>query len=146
MEKNKTNAATATYPVNRVCCARRTRAWMDAYQRMYDRSINENSAFWGEMARNNLSWFRDFTEVRQGGFENGDVAWFTGGKLNVSYNCIDRHVKTRGDQVAIIWEGDEPGNVRKITYKELLRNVCQIAEVFKKTVSKKGTALPCTCL
>ena len=87
---------------------------------------------------NNLSWFRDFTEVRQGGFENGDVAWFTGGKLNVSYNCIDRHVKTRGDQVAIIWEGDEPGNVRKITYKELLRNVCQIAEVFKKNGVKKG--------
>ena len=54
---------------------------MEAYQKMYDRSINENSAFWGEMARDNLSWFRDFTEVRQGGFENGDVAWFTGGKF-----------------------------------------------------------------
>jgi acetyl-CoA synthetase len=132
------NANTATYPVNeRVASGAHVRG-MEAYQKMYDRSINENSAFWGEMARDNLSWFRDFTEVRQGGFENGDVAWFTGGKLNVSYNCIDRHVKTRGDQVAIIWEGDEPGNVRKITYKELLRSVCQIAEVFKKNGVRKG--------
>jgi|EP00945_MAST-04E_sp_MAST-4E-sp1_P005096 acetyl-CoA synthetase len=139
MSKNEQfNPETATYAVNeRVARGAHVRG-MDGYQAMYDRSINENSEFWGEQARKNLTWFRDFTDVRQGGFENGDVAWFTGGKLNVSYNCIDRHIKTKGDQVAIIWEGDEPGNVKKFTYKEVLRNVCQIAEVFKKQGVRKG--------
>jgi acetyl-CoA synthetase len=77
--------------------------------------------------------------VRDGGFEEGDVRWFSGGKLNVSYNCIDRHVENgRGDQVAIIWEGDEPGLVQKITYAELLREVCRIAEVFTKAGVRRG--------
>jgi acetyl-CoA synthetase len=132
------NAETATYPVNEEIARGAHVRGMEHYKQMYDRSINSNSEFWGEMGRNNLDWFQDFTEVQQGSFETGDVAWFTGGKLNVSYNCLDRHIKTRGDQVAIIWEGDEPGNVKKYTYKEVLREVCQIAEVFKKKGVKKG--------
>ena len=105
----------------------------------YDRSINDNSNFWGEMGKERLSWSRPFDTVMQGGFESGDVAWFVGGQLNVSYNCIDRHVANgKGDQVAIIWEADEPGEGKSITYNELLREVCRIAEVFKKAGVKKG--------
>jgi acetyl-CoA synthetase len=91
------------------------------------------------MGTERLDWFRDFDTVTQGGFEEGDVSWFVGGKLNVSYNCIDRHIANgKGDQVAIIWESDEPGQGKSITYNELLREVCRIAEVFTKSGVKKG--------
>ena len=105
---------------------------------MYDKSINSNSEFWGEMAKKQLTWFRDFDSVSSGGFEDGDVAWFGGGQLNVAYNCIDRHIATRGDQVAIIHEGDEPGQATKITYKQLLAEVCRVANVMKDAGVKRG--------
>jgi len=128
-----------TYPViNRVASGANVRG-MPAYQAMYDRSINDNTAFWAEKARERLTWLKDFDTVKQGGFENGDCSWFVGGKLNVSHNCIDRHVANgKGEQVAIIWESDEPGQGKSITYNELLREVCRIAEVFKCAGVKRG--------
>jgi acetyl-CoA synthetase len=73
-----------------------------------------------------------------GNFQFGDYRWFTGGKLNVSYNCIDRHLTTKGNQAAIIWESDEPGQGRTITYTELFHKVCQIANYMKSIGISKG--------
>ena len=94
--------------------------------------------FWAKMAKENVSWFTPWKKVLD--WKPPFAKWFVGAKTNVSYNCLDRHLSadtapggvSRKNKDAIIWEGDEPGDVRKITYKELLRNVCQIAEVFKK--------------
>ena len=89
-----------TYPViDRVASGAHVRG-MDAYKKMYDRSINDNEAFWGDMAHKQLTFFQDFTSVRDGGFVEGDVRWFSGGKLNVSYNCIDRHVESKSTLAA----------------------------------------------
>eukprot|EP00949_MAST-11_sp_MAST-11-sp1_P003261 g3261.t1 len=127
-----------TYPViSRVADGAHV-SGMEQYRAMYDKSINSNSEFWGEMAKKQLTWFRDFDSVSSGGFEDGDVAWFGGGQLNVAYNCIDRHIATRGDQVAIIHEGDEPGQATKITYKQLLAEVCRVANVMKDAGVKRG--------
>ena len=108
------------------------------YEAMYKRSVEDPEAFWGEHARKNLSWFRDFDAVRQGSFEKGDVAWFTNGKINVSWNCLDRHIATRGDQTAIIFEGDELGSGRSYTYSEALAEVCKIANVLRKWGVRRG--------
>ena len=108
------------------------------YEAMYKRSVEDPEAFWGEHARKNLSWFRDFEAVRQGSFEKGDVAWFTNGKINVSWNCLDRHIATRGDQTAIIFEGDELGSGRSYTYSEALAEVCKIANVLRKWGVRRG--------
>ena len=68
----------------------------------------------------------------------GDIAWFEGGKLNVCYNAIDRHIASKGDQLAILWEGDEPDDIRRFTYRELLRKVCQIANALKAQGVRRG--------
>jgi acetyl-CoA synthetase len=91
-----------------------------------------------QMGRELLTWITPFVNTFQGGFINGDVAWFTGGALNVSYNCVDRHAKETPDKVAIIYEADESGQSVKITFKELLQKVCQFANVLKKYSIKKG--------
>lgn len=75
---------------------------MEQYRSMYNRSLKDPEGFWGEMANKHLDWFRPYTNVMQGSMEAGDVAWFTQGKLNVSYNCVDRHLKTRGDKVGAV--------------------------------------------
>jgi len=100
---------------------------LDQYKIQQKESIDDPEAFWGKQAKEQLHWFRPFDTVLQGSFEYGDIRWFSGGTLNLSYNALDRHVATKGDQVAIVWEGDEPDDIRKITYKEVLRKVCQIA-------------------
>lgn len=110
----------------------------EEYEAMYKRSMEDPEAFWGKLAKENLTWFKDFHTVRQGSFEKGTLAWFTGGKINVSWNCLDRHIESRGDQVAIIWESDEPGKGRSFTYKEVLEETCKIANVMLKTGVKKG--------
>uniref|UniRef100_A0A7S1C8B5 Acetyl-coenzyme A synthetase n=1 Tax=Bicosoecida sp. CB-2014 TaxID=1486930 RepID=A0A7S1C8B5_9STRA len=104
---------------------------------MYYESIHDSDAFWGRMALENITWFRDFDRVSQGSFEVGDIAWFTGGRLNVSYNCIDRHLEDRGDKTAIIWEDDE-GNTEHISYKKLLQEVSRVANVLKDQGVRKG--------
>ncbi len=90
------------------------------------------------MASENLSWIRPFDRVHDGSFAKGDVSWFTGGLINVCYNCVDRHALVEPDRTAIIWEADEPGQHLYISYKELLENVCRFANVLKKYKVKKG--------
>ena len=86
-----------------------------------------------------IDWFKPFTKVKNTTFDgNVSIKWFEDGSLNVSYNCIDRHLKKRGDQVAIIWEGDNPYDDKKITYRELHAHVCRFANVLKEHGVKKG--------
>lgn len=111
----------------------------EEYKRMHAESITNPESFWGAMARKHLSWFRDFTEVSGGSFESGDVRWFADGQLNACYNCVDRHVASgKGDSIAIIYEGDEPGDVMKFTYKQVLQEVCRIANVLTYHGVRKG--------
>lgn len=108
------------------------------YQEMYSRSINDSDAFWAEQAEEFLSWSRKWDKVQEWDYNDVNINWFVGGKLNVSYNCLDRHLDTRGDQVAIIWEGDDPEEDRQITYKELHEEVCRFANVLKSQGVTKG--------
>jgi len=108
------------------------------YQEMYARSISDPDGFWGEQAKEFLTWFKEWDTVQNGSYSEGKFGWFAGGQLNVSYNCLDRHLETRGDQVAIIWEGDDPNVDQKVTYRELHEKVCRFANVLKAHGVKKG--------
>lgn len=108
------------------------------YHDMYKASINHPDTFWAEQAEKFISWDSKWQMVKQGDFENVELSWFVGGKLNACYNCVDRHIEKRKDQVAIIWEGDEPGKGRKITYGELHEQVSRFANVLKNVGVKKG--------
>ncbi len=110
------------------------------YEQMYRRSIDEPELFWAEQAEQFLSWEQRWSKVWDWSFAADDlhIRWFEGGKLNVAYNCIDRHLPTRADQVAMIWEGDNPAHDRKITYRELHQQVSQLANVLKERGVKKG--------
>jgi acetyl-CoA synthetase len=108
------------------------------YEKMYKKSIKNPYKFWGDLAQEFLVWQTPFTQVRGGQFSDGNVTWFAGGTLNVSENCLDRHLDERGDQVAILWEGDEPGDVRRLTYRELHADVCRLANCLKMRGVKKG--------
>ncbi|MFT4519808.1 MAG: acetyl-CoA synthetase [Halioglobus sp.] len=110
----------------------------DSYQAMYKRSIEDPEGFWSEMAHSFLSWDKHWEEVVNYDFVKGDVQWFAGGKLNVSYNCIDRHLPQRADQTALIWEGDDPADSKHITYSELKDNVCRLANTLKERGVSKG--------
>jgi acetyl-CoA synthetase len=111
---------------------------MERYKEMYERSINDSDAFWAEQAEEFLSWSSKWDKVQDWDYTEANINWFAGGKLNVSYNCLDRHLETRGDQVAIIWEGDDPEEDRQITYKELHEEVCRFANALKARGVKKG--------
>jgi acetyl-CoA synthetase len=108
------------------------------YDKMYKQSIKHPDKFWGNLAKEFLDWQVPFTQVLGGQFSDGQVTWFAGGKLNVSENCLDRHLEQRGDQIAILWEGDEPGDVRRLTYRELHADVCRLANALKMRGVKKG--------
>ncbi|MDA3936529.1 MAG: acetate--CoA ligase [Actinomycetota bacterium] len=111
---------------------------MEAYQDLYDRSIDDPDAFWGEQATEHLTWMKPFEEVRSGGFEDLDMKWFVGGKLNVSANCLDRHLGTwRRNKAALIWEGDD-GSSRTFTYQQLHYEVSRFANVLKKKGIERG--------
>ncbi len=111
---------------------------MAQYEEMYDRSINAPESFWAEMAKR-LEWFKPWDEVVEFDFINAEIAWFMGGKLNVSYNCLDRHLTTwRKDKAAIIWQGDPLDESRTYTYQELHREVCRFSNVLKKKGVSKG--------
>lgn len=111
----------------------------DQYKSMYERSINDPDSFWAEQAEKYITWTKKWDKVLDWSFtDNIHINWFTGAQLNVSENCLDRHLATRGDQVAIIWEGDSPNEDRKITYKELHEEVCKFANVLKGRGVKKG--------
>ena len=110
------------------------------YQEMYRASIDDPEKFWAEKAEEFLHWDKKWDTVLDWSFdkENLHIRWFEGGKLNVAYNCIDRHLATRGDQVAIIWEGDDPNVSKEITYNELYEQVTRLANVLKQRGVKKG--------
>ncbi|MDX8441270.1 acetate--CoA ligase [Mesorhizobium australafricanum] len=110
----------------------------DTYLKWYADSVKNPDKFWGKHGKR-IDWFKPFTKVKNTSF-NGKVSikWFEDGLTNVSYNCIDRHLKKRGDQTAIIWEGDNPYDDRKVTYNELYAHVCRFANVLKKHGVKKG--------
>eukprot|EP00468_Gymnochlora_sp_CCMP2014_P006280 CAMPEP_0167746662 /NCGR_PEP_ID=MMETSP0110_2-20121227/3837_1 /TAXON_ID=629695 /ORGANISM="Gymnochlora sp., Strain CCMP2014" /LENGTH=687 /DNA_ID=CAMNT_0007631451 /DNA_START=113 /DNA_END=2176 /DNA_ORIENTATION=- len=116
---------------------------MKEYKDMYERSINDGDKFWAEKAQEQVTWFSPFTKTKQGGFDIGDVAWYLNGKLNACYNCIDRHLPKRANQVALLWEGNDTKEIRKITYKMLLEGVCRVAGVLKDSGVKKGD---CVCV
>lgn len=126
-----------TYPIEQ---AIKDRALIDeaTYQDWYEASIRDPDAFWGEHGRR-IDWFKPYTKVKNTSFL-GDVSikWFEDGTTNVSHNCLDRHLETRGDQVAIIFEGDDPSVDRKITYRELHADVCRMANVLLARGVRKG--------
>ena len=109
------------------------------YLSMYKDSIENNDEFWKNQA-SRIDWFKKFSKIKDITYSNKnvDIKWFEDGKLNVSYNCIDRYAKKHPDKIAIIWEGDDPKDVKKITYRELLNNVCITANALKKVGIKKG--------
>jgi acetyl-CoA synthetase len=118
-----------------------SRAWLDdaKYKALYERSVNDPDGFWGENGRR-IDWIKPFTQVKNTRFDthNVSIKWFEDGTLNVAANCIDRHLATRGDQVAIIWEGDDPTEDATITYRQLHERVCKVANVLKAHGVKKG--------
>ena len=119
--------------------ARQANLRKDDYDRMYRESIDDPEDFWARMAEERLTWFRKWDRVLESDFANADVKWFSGGKLNATYNCIDRHLTTAlKNKAAIIWEGDQPGESRTFTYQQLHREVCRLANVLKAQGVKKG--------
>lgn len=114
---------------------------IDSYKITHSESIRDPSSFWAKKATEYLSWFHPFDpeNVMSGGFEYGNVAWFAGGKLNVCYNAVDRHINaSTANDIALIFEGDETTDVKKFTYAELLRKICQISNALKSLGVKKG--------
>ena len=109
------------------------------YALLYEKSINKNEEFWREQGKR-VDWIKPFSKIKDVKYSSKDVVikWYYDGSLNASYNCIDRHALNTPDKVAIIWEGDDPKTSKKITYKELLENVCKAANVLKKIGVKKG--------
>ena len=124
-----------------VDAATASRALIDAagYEEMYQRSVTDNEGFWAEQAQR-IDWIKPFTKVKDVSFARDDlrIRWFYDGSLNVCYNCVDRHLENKADDVAIIWEGDDPARDLKITYRELHGRVCRFANVLKKLGAKKG--------
>src|SRR5882762_2301424 len=117
------------------------RAWVDQsrYQQMYARSVSDPNGFWAEQAKR-IGWMKPFTKVENSSFAPGKISikWFEDGVLNVAWNCIDRHLHTRGDQTAIIWEGDNPSESKHITYRQLHDEVCKFANILRTRNVKKG--------
>ena len=129
------------YPVS---AAWASRGYVDAakYESLYKDSVTDNEAFWAAHGQR-IDWFKPYSKVKNVSYKPGDVkiAWFEDGVTNVSYNCIDRHLAKRADQVAIIWEGDDPNASKAITYRQLHQEVCRFANVLKAQGVQKGDAV-----
>ena len=110
----------------------------ETYQALYQKSIENPEQFWSEQATQFLDWSKPWDNTLEFDYPKGEISWFKGGKLNVSVNCLDRHLAEHGEQTAIIWEGDNPDNEKKISYKELHQQVCKFANVLKSQGVKKG--------
>ena len=108
------------------------------YEAMYEQSVNDPAGFWAEQAEKFLSWDKHWDTVLDWDYHKGHIRWFEGGRLNACYNCVDRHLDTRADQVALIWEGDDPANDDHITYRQLHEQVCRMANVLKSRNVNKG--------
>ena len=130
---DKTYAVPATF-------AAKANVNQQQYQEMYARSVKDPDGFWAEQAEKYVTWYKKWDKVSDWSFDqkNLHIKWFEGGKLNVSYNCIDRHLEKRANQTAIIWEGDDPNDSKHITYKQLHEEVCKLANVLKSRGVKKG--------
>ena len=122
----------------------RDKAWiksMDEYKKMYDRSLADPEGFWGEMAEQ-FHWYKKWDKVMDYNYDMNKgrvkIEWFRGGKTNITYNCLDRHLSKRADQTAILWIGNRADETRKVTYKELHEQVCKFANVLKSHGVKKG--------
>jgi acetyl-CoA synthetase len=127
-----------TYPV--IPAAReRTHVDQKRYEELYNWSVEDNAGFWSEQARR-INWIRPFSKVKDVSWDRSDVyiRWFEDGTLNACYNCVDRHLDARGDQTAIIWEGDDPARDLHITYRELHQRVCRMANALKEIGTKRG--------
>ncbi len=125
------------YPVAPEVAAR---SHIDAaqYRALYARSLAEPDAFWAEQAERFVGWFRRWDRVQDCDFRTGRIRWFEGGRLNAAWNCLDRHLETRGDQTAIIWEGDDPAADARITYRDLHGRVCRFANALRARGVRKG--------
>ncbi|HEY4798441.1 MAG TPA: AMP-binding protein, partial [Bacteroidia bacterium] len=111
---------------------------IEQYQTEYKRSIENPESFWAEQAES-FVWKKKWDKVLEWNFSEPNVKWFIGGKLNITENCLDRHLKERGDQTAILWESNDPNEPsKKISYKELHESVCRFANVLKNNGAKKG--------
>jgi len=130
-------AESKVYPVPE-SAKKRTHLVKEQYETMYRASITQPDMFWEVQASNNLQWDKKWSTVRDYDFPTGRIAWFVDGELNVTTNCIDRHLKDRKDQTAIIWEGDDPADDKKITYGELHQSVCKLANALKARGVNKG--------
>ena len=108
------------------------------YEKMYAQSLDEPDIFWGEQAELHLDWMEKWHTVSEVDYHKAHIRWFEGGKLNLSYNCIDRHLADKAEQTAIIWEGDDPAQSRHITYQELHDEVCKLANALKELGVEKG--------
>ncbi|KAA0944895.1 acetate--CoA ligase [Pseudomonas sp. ANT_H14] len=127
----------STFP-NADAVRRAAQLSQEDYQRLYRQSIEQPDTFWAEQAKRFLDWITPWQSVQQSDINTGAARWFAGGQLNVSYNCIDRHLAQRSNQPAFIWEGDDPTKSSKITYRQLHQNVCRLANVLKNRGVKKG--------
>ena len=111
---------------------------LEQYGELYKRSINDPTEFWEEIAQR-LDWYKPWNNVREFDFVNGEIEWFSGGELNACYNCIDRHINEgHGEDIAIIWEGNDPNQSRKFSYNDLLKEVSQFANALKELGVQKG--------
>ncbi|MCA9057875.1 MAG: AMP-binding protein, partial [Planctomycetaceae bacterium] len=129
LRETRTFAPPATFAANAHISSQ------EQYEQMWQHAKDDPAGFWGEMAEN-LDWFRRWDTVMEGAMP--DTKWFSGGKINVSYNCIDRHLQSeRRNKAAIIWEG-EPGDTRVLRYQDLHREVCRFANVLKKLGVETG--------
>ena len=108
------------------------------YEAMYRRSVEDPEGFWAEQAKAFLAWDKPWDRVLDWDYRRGHIRWFEGGRLNLTVNCLDRHLATRGDQTAILWEGDDPAEDRRLSYRELHAEVCRLANVLKARGVKKG--------
>jgi acetyl-CoA synthetase len=137
--------ATHLYPVPAEFAAQ---ARVDArrYAADYARSVSDPPGFWGEVGRR-VDWIRPYTQVKDVSYrlEDFHIRWYEDGTLNVAHNCLDRHLSKHGDRVAIIWEGDRPGESRQITYRELHADVCRFGNVLRELGVRKGIASQSIC-
>lgn len=126
-----------TYPVKKSIEANAHIKGLEAYQEMYNRSLKNPEGFWLEAAKN-LSWFSPPQRATSGDFSHVNYSWFQGGKLNASYNCLDRHLEKKAHKAALIWAKDEPGEYMSISYQELYENVCRLTNLLSSLGVKKG--------
>ena len=125
------------YPVP-PAAARDAHVTDERYREMYRRSVEDPEGFWAEQAQRFVTWFKPWDKVVEFDYHKADIRWFEGAKLNVAHNCLDRHLETRGEQAAIIWESDDPAVDKTITYRELHEMVCRFANVLKSRGVAKG--------